>query len=203
MPVWYKGGRYFCKELVMGASGWTYFTDWNQDAGEALTALREEEFQAGRYGQALVWEKIAIQAGGAGETDPAFAAKMKATAARMRELEQQRMGGRKPRTAAEAVEMAEESGTHSILDIVNGVSADTWQADEDWEAGFGKAFAAPVEWLMKAFGTVRPTRKQVEEEGLEGAEALERWQCVYFAVWEEGTEKAGPRWWCFEGCSGD
>jgi hypothetical protein len=34
----------------MGASGWSYFTEWQNDAGEALEALRQEVFEKGEFG---------------------------------------------------------------------------------------------------------------------------------------------------------
>jgi hypothetical protein len=103
---------------------------------------------------------------------------------------------RNPQSIEEAIEIAGEDGTHSILDISRGTSK---------EPDFGTAFLAPDEWLLAAYGTTRPTRKVVEAHGFEPAENLDRWSAVYFAVWDvEGDEATGnPRWWYFEGCSGN
>jgi hypothetical protein len=96
---------------------------------------------------------------------------------------------------------AGEDGTHSILDIIGGISEKSYEERDGGEIAL--AFAVPQGWLMEAYGTTRPTRKMVEERGFDPAEQLERWTAVYFAVWDDEAATGEPQWWYFDGCSGD
>jgi len=171
----------------MGASGWHYFTDYQADPGAALQKLRREVFEKGEYGETRNWEEMVKGMEAAGMD----VKQLKVILQQRQQMDAARALA-KPRTIEEALDQAAEEGTHSILDIMAGVSK---------VPQFGTAFPAPDAWLMQAYGTTRPTRAQVEGAGFEPAEELERWSAVFFPVAE--TKEGPPRWWYFEGCSGD
>jgi hypothetical protein len=180
----------------MGASGWSYFTPWQQNADEALQELRKRVFREGRYGRIGRWREMpgALDARRRGLPMPQwFILKGLMGVWAAFDLVQGTRGGA---TVEEAVARAGQDGTHSILDITDGISK---------TPNFGTAFPAPERWLIDAYGTSRPTRQMVEK-GFRPADDLERWSCVFFAVWDDGESAEGtgdPRWWYFEGCSGD
>jgi hypothetical protein len=98
-------------------------------------------------------------------------------------------GGDRPGSIEEALEMAAEDGTHSILDIER-----TGRRRE-----FGVATPYPPREVERAFGTAHPTHDEVEESWDVVAEELERWEAHYLVVYKGGT----PDEYAFIGCSGD
>jgi len=98
-----------------------------------------------------------------------------------------------------AFEKGGEDGTHSILDIMGGISPKSY--DERDESDLMMAFATPESALQEMYGTTRPTRKMVEENPF--GEHLDRWTAVYFPVWDDAIPNGDPAWWYFAGCSGD
>lgn len=97
--------------------------------------------------------------------------------------------GDRPGSIDEALEMAAEGGTHSILDIPN----------TGRRRGFGVATPYPPRAVEQVFGTLQPTHEQVEESWGDVAERLERWEAHYLVVYDNGT----PAEYAFIGCSGD
>jgi hypothetical protein len=97
--------------------------------------------------------------------------------------------GRRPRSIEELLEWAEESGTHSILDIEH-VAA---------RPDFGVAAPMKPAALQRVFGTAAPTHGQVEENWADVAEGLDRWHSRYLVVYQDGR----PHEYAFIGCSGD
>jgi hypothetical protein len=97
--------------------------------------------------------------------------------------------GGPPRTIDEVLERAGEDGTHSILDI----------SHVGRERDFGVAVALAPEVLEEFFGTAEPSHEDVEDRGLDLAEDLDRWEAVYFVVYQHGR----PHAYAFVGCSGD
>lgn len=83
---------------------------------------------------------------------------------------------------------AAQQGTHSVLDIVRVGK----------KAAHATAIPLPESLLRKTFGTIQPTRAQVEKADLTFAQDL-NWQAVYFAIYRDGT----PQEWVFVGSSGD
>lgn len=81
-------------------------------------------------------------------------------------------------------------GTHSILDIVGGVSE---------TPNFLCASPVARSTLLRFFGTTEPTRQQVEAKEYELEEAVERWQAQYLVIYRDGK----PHELCFLGSSGD
>jgi len=97
--------------------------------------------------------------------------------------------GRRPSSIEELLEMADESGTHSILDIEQVAR----------RPGFGVAAPMSPTALNRAFGTTEPTHAQVEDNWDGVVDGLDRWQCRYLTVFLDGR----PHEYAFIGCSGD
>jgi hypothetical protein len=97
--------------------------------------------------------------------------------------------GQRPRNIEELVDVAAESGTHSVLDIEH----------VGRRLGFGIAAPMSLAMLQRTFGTREPTHEQVEEYWSDIAERLRPWQARYFAVYRDGE----PHEYAFVGCSGD
>ncbi|QDU19687.1 hypothetical protein [Urbifossiella limnaea] len=95
----------------------------------------------------------------------------------------------RPGSIDEALELAAEDGTHSILDIPN----------TGLQRGFGVATPYPPRAVEQVFGTLEPTHEQVEESWDDVAERLERWEAHYLVVYKHGE----PSEYAFIGCSGD
>jgi hypothetical protein len=95
----------------------------------------------------------------------------------------------RPGSIDEALELAAEDGTHSILDIPS----------TGRRRGFGVATPYPPRAVEQVFGTLQPTHEQVEESWGDVAERLERWEAHYLVVYDGGK----PAEYAFIGCSGD
>lgn len=177
----------------MGASGWNYNTPYDPDPEVALQRLREETFAARDYLppggilrfpsgilSGLPWKLrltiLVVQTIGVAMATIHWIAR----------------GCRQPRSIDELLEWCAENGTHSILDITH--TADIPE--------FGAATPLSKYRLLKYFGTMAPTRKQVDAATHEAdiGENIRRWEAVYFAVYDEdGT----PEEYVFIGSSGD
>jgi hypothetical protein len=119
----------------MGAEAWSYFVPYRDDVGGALEDLKQREFEAGRYDKPV---------------GPHFPAT----------------------SIEEAVRACGASGTRSILDMVGvadgprplGFSlADAFESGVD--PGFGLVAPLAPETLVELFGTTRPSRAMIEENG--------------------------------------
>jgi hypothetical protein len=98
-------------------------------------------------------------------------------------------GGDRPGSIDEALEMAAEDGTHSILDIERTGRL----------RGFGVATPYPARGIEQLFGTLEPTHRQVEDCWADVTDGLERWEAHYLIVYKRGK----PAEYAFIGCSGD
>jgi hypothetical protein len=181
------------REVNMGASGWNYFTPYRDDVGQALQELRERVFREKAYGDPALSD-MPFPPAALAALPPEQRAAFEAMLAErnkllepLRALEAQRP---EPRTIEELLEQQAESGTHSILDITEGLSDGP---------DFGTAFPMPQDMLRELFGTLQPTHEQVEAKAMERSEDLDRWQCWYVVVYRDGA----PSEMYFEGCSGD
>ena len=145
----------------MGASGWVYFAPYEEDLTAVLDELREDVFRSGKYFK--LWERY-----------PKIL-----------------KGGRKPPTTIdEGLELNAESGTHSILDVVDVV--------DEREAGY--VAPIPEDELERFFGTTRPTRDMVDtSEVFELVEDWGRYEGAYFLLYSGDR----PTEVCFVGFSGD
>jgi hypothetical protein len=162
----------------MGATGWSYRTPYQPDIGAALAQLRAEVFARGEYHRPR-------ETADGEPVGPRPLRLFRPDAA----AEPEEPG---PASIEELLTASGESGTHSILDIV-GLS-DTIE--------FGAAAPVPDAVLLESFGTTRPTAEQAADypPPLAGLiENLQRWQAVYFVVYEAGR----PHEIHFEGRSGD
>ena len=97
--------------------------------------------------------------------------------------------GDRPGSIDEALELAAEDGTHSILDIQN----------TGRRRGFGVATPYPPRAVEQLFGTLQPTHEQVEESWDDVSDRLDRWEAHYLIVYNKGK----PAEYAFIGCSGD
>jgi hypothetical protein len=103
-------------------------------------------------------------------------------------------GGRRPRSIDELLAMTGENGTHSILDITH--TADVPE--------FGAATPLSKHRHLKYFGTLHPTRAQIDTALAtpddDPREGIRRWEAVYFIVHDEDGR---PVEYVFVGASGD
>lgn len=210
----------------MGATDWHYYTPYTPNPRDALKRLRRETFAAGAYQKPSTWREdidrvlqlplpanlIALyertkRIMNAVETDAMgdLSAEDQAEAEQVKKVLQAsqsflslhsgtlqaRLGADKspPKSIAALVRRAGESGTHSILDISKIAK----------RPGYGAAWPLSESELHAAFGTARPTRDDVERDGLAFTEHLERWQAVYFVVYAHDE----PNEYIFAGSSGD
>ena len=171
----------------MGASGWTNTTPYDSDIEAALVRLQEEVFERGDYYKP--WEEawryrdsiLTKPLDQLEDHERQYIKRLKYYAMPDRNFV--------PSSIQALLRNNAESGTHSILDIF-GI------ADE---VTFGAATPVPDEELLRVFGTTQPTVDQVESVPSDFGENLERWQAVYFIVYQDGQ----PHEIRFEGCSGD
>jgi hypothetical protein len=173
----------------MGASGWHYVVPYNEDSEATLQQLRNDVFASGRYGDPFaagdVWThfwklptalKLLV-----------LAAKFfYATAAVVRWISR---GFRGPRSIEEAVELAAESGTHSILDVDRC----------SWTPDVGVAAPLSPARMRRLFGADKATTDELEHVISTVGESIERGHCIYFPLYENDQ----PVKLVFVGCSGD
>ena len=165
----------------MGASGWQYFTRYRPRTEDALQELRQRVFDNREFLRSPVSPAGSMKGLGLGLRLLVMLYRI-VFWARQRRL-------RRARSIDEAVELAAEEGTHSILDVY-GVAR---------VREIGVAAPAPQRWLEEIYGATRPTRAQVEQNAGEFDERLERGQCVYVVVYRDGE----PDEIYFKGNSGD
>jgi hypothetical protein len=208
----------------MGATSWRYYTPHRAEPEEALQLLRTEVFARGDYvnltgsmeeklretyrrfgddpdspaAQARIDESLRLQRAvetgdlsGLSTEDRGFARRLRwfGWFARLLGAAPPARPGRPPASITELLEMAEECGTHSILDI------------EEVARRLAPGVAAPMTTssLREVFGTTEPTHAQVEEHWADIAESLDRDQCRYLVIYQDGQ----PLEYAFIGCSGD
>ncbi len=144
----------------MGASGWDYAVDVDEDVAAALERLRQQLFAEGDYLGPGGW--------GPSEREP------------------------RPGSIDELLDAQAGEGTHSILDICDGVS------DAPVECA-----ASPLtpQQLHDFFETPSPSCTQVQAwmDGAAYDEVRERWEAVYIVCHEHGA----ARHLHFGGFSGD
>ena len=172
----------------MGATGWHYTTQYDPDANAARQRLRQEVFEAGRYGDsfanASIWNQpypIALKL-------IVFTAKCYCVVSSL--VGWVIRGFRGPRTIEEALAIAAESGTHSILDIERCSQTPS----------FSVAWQLQPSRLRELFGTDRPTLADLERVGWGAVMAtVRRWEAVYFSLYKDNQ----PVLLVFIGVSGD
>ncbi|WP_433222818.1 hypothetical protein ACQP00_24500 [Dactylosporangium sp. CS-047395] len=173
----------------MGASGWHYTVDYRDDINAALQQLRREVYERGEYYKQQPSEDLDM-------TEAEFRASLG-------EPDEDDDGryefiiedwlDRKSRPVAvdpdTLLASQPESGTHSIIDMANGVSA---------EPRFATVSPLPVDGLVHTFGTATPSSEQVQA-WIVNCGDRERWVGTYVVSFRDGT----PDRLHFCGFSGD
>ena len=182
----------------MGSSEWGYFAPYQVDVGRALEQLRQEVFESGRYYREEVdesepeptYEQIVDLAGDLSDMSPEH--QVVFLQGLLEDNREAYTRARIPVTDIDSLLTAQaDSGTHSIIDISSGISA-TPRNDT--------AFPIDPDELMVHFGTLEPSRQQVEVWLSEGqGSGVARNTAVYFMLYEDGR----PSEIFFEGASGD
>ena len=184
----------------MGATGWYYFAPFEDDAERVLQRLREQVFRDGQYERRVEypepdWDELEARDREAPEErrNREKAEWLKLFAGRPEPLPEE--DRRPPPPTIDALlDESGESGTHSILDIRHVSSRPEFLA----------VSPMPADRLRAIFGTDTPTRRKVESkigdpDLIEDPLVRERWQGVYFTVYQAGK----PHEICFLGTSGD
>lgn len=173
----------------MGASGWWYEVDYDEDLSAALSALQRRVFESGEYlhpwntpwyepdpafDEAVVRE--AAQSGG-GDIDD-----LRASVARLKK-------GEPPLAIEHVYALAGEDGTHSILDMVLGVGAQF----------MGVNRLEPDEYV-ELFGTETPTLALLRARRDDLEDLRDRWMGTAITAYRED---GSPDKIVFTGFSGD
>ncbi len=174
----------------MGATDWCYKTAYHDDPNIALQELRAEVFAFGRYGYTTASIDLRDLPKGTPVAGRvlfgvfAFASQIAAIGTWAIR------GFPVAKSIDEALAIAGETGTHSILDI------------QKCSKGPSIGCASPVSkrLLLSAFGTDKPNDVDVTRWSAQDlSRDLERWHCMYFAVYRDGMPVA----YYFVGSSGD
>jgi hypothetical protein len=166
----------------MGASGWRYFTPYQENLETVLQQLRQKVFESGQYGHISPISSEMLS------TYP----QLRKITEQLKELDKQRLAEFGPiETIDDLLEAFGEDGTHTIIDIER-ISP---------KPDFGVAYPAPNDIIEKIYGAPKPTHHDIESKFGVLLEALniERWQAAYVIVYDQGV----PKEIYFEGCSGD
>lgn len=190
----------------MGASGWRYEVAWEPDVASALHRLRHEVFAAGAYYREDSDGGYLDEMLGGGGRSSLSEAEFEATLNpededrgindALREVWRAAQAGAnhsRPSTPEELLAAQPHSGTHSIIDIADGVSS---------TPAWSTASPLTAEQLTTIFGTLTPSTHQVRTwlERHPESELRERWQALY--VISYGPDGA-PQRLHFAGFSGD
>jgi hypothetical protein len=138
----------------MGAEPYWYIVPYESDIDAALQKLRQREFRAGRYNPVTPFPKFPVDL----DAEPAPA---------------------QHGSIEEVMEVADEDGTRSILDIQHAAAAPF----DGTQMQFFTAFPLVEADLVDLFGSVRPTREIVEHND-EMWELLERGSAIYVVLFD-------------------
>ena len=172
----------------MGASAWSYFTPYKDNVQESLDELRQKVFSEGKYYRPdfsdlpETFEEWVKQ-------DNLKVPKDKVESWKEDFYAMKRESNKIPQSIEELIELNQESGTHSIIDITE-ISNKT---SEDESGTLSR------EDLIRIFGTDMPTRKMVEKKADHLLDFRGRWLCTYIVVYKEDR----PDEFFFTGFSGD
>ena len=166
----------------MGASGWQYFVPYQEDVQQALTDLRAQVFESGKYYKRFpFWQTMNEEDYQNGDPDQA-----KYMVNWLRQMKAMK----EPTTIEELMEWNGEEGTHSILDI-------EWVGDLP---EYGVAVPISEEVLIDVFGDAQPSHARVEANLSALYAAIDRrYEATYFIIYDDGK----PAEILFIGFSGD
>jgi hypothetical protein len=175
----------------VGASQWWYAVDYQQDVAAALRQLRQDVYERGEYYRESAQDDFDLQM-----TEEEFRAQLDPRndddglndAIVEDWLERKRRPV--PVDPDSLVAAQPHSGTHSIIDMINGVSS---------RASFATVSPLSTEELLDAFGTTTPASSQVQEWMKTGADTRARWVGTYVISYRDGH----PDYIHFCGYSGD
>lgn len=174
----------------MGATGWCYFIPFEPNVEKALSKLRAKVFHERDYEDPrLIFEGVTRPREREGILKSFLVGVPKARRKLVRDVVMNGQLPPEPESIAELIGMAAESGTHSIIDI-EGLSK---RAEPFRAAPFSR------DALKAVFGTVTPTREQVEDKLDELYDLRGRWEASYVVTFESGR----PSEIAFFGFSGD
>lgn len=148
----------------MGSHPYFYFTKYQPDINSALQALRQQEFEAGRYDPAMnmhnpsMWMFLFNFPPDTQSISP----------------------GARHNSIEAALEDAEDSGTGSILDI---------QKISD-SPEFLASWALSADETLALFGTNKPTKQMVEDIIL-GEGEPDHWEETGYNIWDKFWDKIG------------
>jgi hypothetical protein len=198
----------------VGGSTWIYFVPYEPDPKHALESLQQDVFRRDQYQPPPQQRKISAADRAAlvrdlgedkvRELERPFAGFKPEERARLvadmgedqvAELEREgmrRSKRRRPASIAALRDACGEDGTHSILDMSQGISA---------RPRLGAVSPMTMDELRAQFGTSEPTREQAQAWHDRGGivDCRQRWEGAWFPVYRDG--KAAEL--CFAGFSGD
>jgi hypothetical protein len=166
----------------MGATGWQYFTPYQENIEKALKELQQKVFESGKYGLASQFPPDLLNQ----------IPQLKASYENLKKIDEEMLKNFGPiKSIDDLREAFAEAGTHTIIDIER-ISA---------EPDIGIAYPVPQEVIQKVYGTTKPSHQEVESKHGDLSEAvnIERFQAVYLIIYENDI----PKEIYFEGCSGD
>ena len=173
----------------MGASDWHYTVAYQPDVKAALQQLRRDVYDRGEYYRepadndlAMTEDEFRARLDPRGENDGLNDAIVEDW------LERKNLP--MPSDPDTLLAAQPHSGTHSIIDIANGVSD---------HPRFGTVSALTDEELREAFGTTAPHSSQVQEWIRSGLSTRDKWVGTYVISYRNGE----PDYIHFSGYSGD
>ncbi|GAB3823932.1 hypothetical protein GCM10027610_001500 [Dactylosporangium cerinum] len=174
----------------MGSSAWWYTVDYQPDVNAALQLLRQQVYERGDY----------YRESRDPDLDMAEAEFRASLAPRDTDPERydaivedwlERRSRPVPTDLNNLVAAQPHAGTHSVIDMINGVSA---------EPAFATVSPLSPDNLMYTFGTLTPSADQVETwMSTEIADERDRWVGTYIISYDDGQ----PAHIHFGGLSGD
>jgi len=171
----------------MGATSWKYFTQYKFDIKDAFANLRQQEFNAGRYGMNDNLMNIVEQK----------AKELNLPNDKLEEFKKayqnlSRLKGKSkktPKTIEQLLKNTKDNGTHSIIDI----------ADIELSTDKNVSGTLSSDDLLELFGTEHPTHEMVNSKADELINFRKRGLCTYVVVYHKQT----PTEIFFAGYSGD
>ena len=171
----------------MGATSWKYFTQYKENIKEALETLRQQEFNAGRYGTNDHLMNVIEQRAKELNLPIDKLEEFKKAYQNLNKLKGK--SKKPPATIQQLLKFSKDSGTHSIIDII------------DIEVSTDRTVSGTLssEDLIQLFGTDQPNHEMIASKSEELANFRERGLCTYVVVYDQKK----PTELFFVGYSGD